>query len=277
MGTRVKIPKQCLYALSALAIAYLLILLFLYSYQRHLIFKPSGMLRPPAAYGLVDMEAIKLTTKDGLRLLAWYHPPASPKMPVLVYFHGNAGNLGARATKLGLFSRQMGVLAVSYRGYGGSEGEPSEAGLYEDARTAIAYLLHEGIAESRLVFYGESLGTGVAVQMATEYHPAAVVLEAPYSSLVSLGERQYPYIPVSALMKDRFNSLEKIAHITAPLLIFHGEEDATIPINQARTLLAYAQVPKQGVFFPKTHHSDFNLETITSLAIAFAQPLAGRK
>lgn len=270
-STRFRLYKRILLLVGGIfLVSYMGGLLYLYSYQRHLVFKPSGQLEAPAHYGLTDITPITLTTGDGVHIRAWYHPAPSDTAPMVMYFHGNSGNLGGRAKKIKLLAEHMGVIAISYRGYSGSEGEPSEQGFYEDARTALRYAHSLGIHDSRIIVYGESLGTGVAVQMATEYTVAGLVLEAPYTSLPALGAREYPYVPVAYLMKDKFDSLAKITHINSPLLIFHGEADPTIPIDHSRTLLANANAPKEAVFFPSIHHTDFDLGKITGLTYAFA-------
>lgn len=241
-------------------------------FQRQLMYYPDKRMKPPTHYGLADMTAVPVTTADNVTLTAWTHP-AKPGMPTIVYFHGNAGHLGYRAFKFRPFiAAGFGLVAVSYRGYGTSAGEPSENGLYEDARAAIKLALSmPGVSEKRLVLYGESLGSGVAVQMATEFGVGGLALEAPYTSVVDRAAEIYPFVPVRYLIRDRFESLKKIRDVKAPLLVFHGERDKIIPIRHGKLLLAYAGEPKRGVFFPTVGHTDFDMREVTDTLLSWAR------
>jgi uncharacterized protein len=248
--------------IAVIGIIYITIAGSIYLYQRQLLYHPHTALEMPDYYGLPNFQHMTLTTRDNVHITAWYKPAATAEEPVLVYFHGNAGHLGDRYEKLAAFAGTMGVMAVSYRGYGGSHGLPSEQGLYEDGRAAIHYLL-TAHKPRNIILYGESLGSGVAVQMATEFNVGALILEAPYTSVRARASELYPYLPVSFLLKDHFDSLSKISTITAPLLILHGEKDTTIPVTHGKALFAAANQPKEAVFFPDTSHSDFKLDDIT--------------
>lgn len=241
----------------AAACAYVAALAMLYLRQRDLVF-PRDPTRPDIAQaGLPGAQETTLTTADGERLVAWVVPPRTGK-PVLLYFHGNGGNLGA-AGRIGRFRALTedgtGLLAVSYRGYGGSTGSPSEAGLHLDARAAYGAAA-ERFGSTRLVGYGESLGTGVVLKLAAEVPLAAVVLEAPYLSTVSVAQGLYPYAPVGAFMLDRFESREVIGRVRAPLLIVHGQRDGVIPFAQGEALYGLANPPKRFLRFPQGHHGD---------------------
>lgn len=252
------------------AASYVAILFYLYLYQRNIIYLPERTMEGPVSYGMVGVQELRLATVDKVNIIAWYAPPPNADAPVIVYFHGNAGKLADRGEKLSLLQRQgLGVLAVSYRGYGGSGGSPSEEGLYEDGRAAIHYLLNQGIAPDRIALYGESLGSGVAVQMATEFKVRALVLEAPYTSVSQRAAEIYPYIPVRWLLKDHFESLAKITHIHCPVLIFHGEKDPTIPVSHGKRLFEAAEVPKELHLFPEVGHTEFDLQEITGLTAKF--------
>ncbi|MGE0754941.1 MAG: alpha/beta hydrolase, partial [Alphaproteobacteria bacterium] len=225
----------------------------------------------PEYYGLEQFKDLVAISKDGKRIQFWYRQ-ARTGYPTIVYFHGNAANLGNRARSYHSFVEQgFGILALSYRGYGKSEGEPSEQGIYHDARAVIGYALSElRLSRSRLIYYGESLGSGVAVQMATEVAPGAIVLEAPYTSVAARAAEIYFYVPVRLLIKDRFESLKKIKRVTSPLLIFHGEKDTTIPAQHGRAILAAANDPKDAVFFVDRGHNDFDREAISAHVLDFA-------
>ncbi len=239
---------------------YCVTMLVMFGIQRDLMYHPDvAKPNPPASYGLIKAREIALQSADKTKLNAWYIAPKA-EMPLIVYFHGNAGNLSDRYRKIGEFSAQgMGVLALSYRGYGGSGGNPTEQGLYADARSALAYAMNEQkIPAEQIILYGESLGTGVAVQLATEVKVALVVLEAPYTSTVDRAQELYPFVPAGLLMQDRFESIDKIAGIQAPLLLFHNTSDAVIPIDHGRAIYAAAKAPKRAIWFKHQGHSDFN-------------------
>ncbi len=231
----------------------------MYLIQRSMMYHPVGDLPAPAAVGLGDMEAVALRTQDGLDLVAWYRPPVEPGMAELVYFHGNAGNISWRAERARRFlDAGFGLLLVSYRGYGDNPGKPTEEGLYADGRAALAFLAGREVPGSRVGLVGESLGTGVAVAMASEHEVGAVVLESPYTSTADVGQRAYPIIPVKWLMKDRFDSLSRIEGIGAPLLVIHGEADRVIPVDFGRRLFAAAPEPKKGIFLPGAGHGNLD-------------------
>jgi uncharacterized protein len=230
----------------------------LYAFQRQLLYHPGGQLPTPRAAGVSEMEAVTLRTEDGLDLVSWY-AAARGDRPTVVYFHGNAGNIGDRASKARRFlDAGFGLLLVSYRGYGGNPGRPTEQGLYADGRAALDFLLAGGTAAGRVVLFGESLGSGVAVHLAAEQgrrQPvAAVVLETPYSSIVEVAGAHYPFAPVRILAKDRFEAATKIAGVGAPVLMFHAEDDRTIPIRFARRLFAAARQPKEAEWFAEGGH-----------------------
>lgn len=243
---------------------------YLYVQQRQLIYHPGRDIAPPTAYGLSGFTEY-FTGADGAKLQLWVHP-AQEGFPTIVYFHGNASHLGNRSDKLAaLAARGFGIVGLSYRGYGKSDGTPSEAGLFEDARATLAFAQQElGVPLSRIALYGESLGSGVAVRMASEHDVAMLVLEAPYTSVASRAAEMYPYVPVKLLLKDHFDSLSHIAQVRCPLLIFHGELDDTIPVAHGRTLLGAAPEPKQGFFFPQVGHNDFDNALISEHVLAFA-------
>jgi fermentation-respiration switch protein FrsA (DUF1100 family) len=250
------------FALTLLGI-YLVILLLLYVFQRSVMYFPDTALAPPETYGL-SADSVSLTTADNLTLTAWYIP-AKDNNPTIVYFHGKGGHLGYRAEKFHAFANAgFGVFATSYRGYGTSEGSPSEQGLYADARAAISHMLTT-LTPENIILYGESLGTGVAAQMAME-HPnlRALVLEAPYTSVATRSQEIYPVFPAFWLVKDRYETLKKLPNIHLPILIFHGEKDRVIPIHHGRTLLKKANDPKHNVFYPDVDHTAFPFDDVAT-------------
>lgn len=253
--------------------AYVIIILLLFFLQRNYIYFPTRGMESPEHYGAAGFRPVLLRTADNIQLTAWLHDP-QPGYPTIIYFHGNAGHLGFRVPKYqALANGGYGVLALSYRGFGSSEGTPSEKGLYADARTAIHYALGElSLPIDHILLYGESLGSGVAVQMATEYPVAGLILEAPYTSVLRRGQAMFPrIIPVTLLLKDRFDSIGKIAQVKAPLLLFHGEQDKVIPVSDGRELLAAANEPKEGLFFPEVDHTQFPLAELLAAMDRFGR------
>ena len=231
--------------LGSALLAYGAIVAALYLFQRQLLYFPVGgrpELGERAAFGVREVE---LRTADGLGLLAWYSPPR-PGRPVVAYFHGNGGHIGHRAERLLALARSgYGVLMVEYRGYGGNLGAPTEDGLYADGAAALDFLADEGIPPSRLVLYGESLGSGVAVTLAAQREVAGLVLEAPFTSVAEVAQHHYSFAPASALVRDRFDSLAKIGNVRATILILHGERDRVVPIRFGRALFDAAPQPKE--------------------------------
>ena len=239
---------------------YLAILAALFIFQRNLLYVPNKEAPNLAEAGLDGvMQAVRTTTADGLQLLAWCRPPGSNPGSMLVYFHGNAGHIGHRADRVRPFiDAGYGVLLVEYRGFGGNPGQPSEQGLYADARAAIEFLGRQGVAPERMIFYGESLGTAVAVEMATTQGCAALVLEAPFTSVAAVAQSRYWMFPVRQLVVDKFDSLSKIAGLHCPLFLMHGERDGIIPIRYGRELFAAAPEPKEAKWFADGSHINFD-------------------
>ncbi|MBT3701210.1 MAG: alpha/beta hydrolase [Alphaproteobacteria bacterium] len=238
--------------------AYALFTAAVYLAQRRMMYFPATYLPTPQDAGLKGAETVTLRTADGLQLVAWYvaAKPAAD-LSTIVYFHGNAGNIAGRTFRIRQYlDAGYGVLLVEYRGYGGNPGKPTEQGLYDDGRAAMAFLEQRGVAAADTVLFGESLGSGVAVQLATEYETSALVLEAPYTSTVDVAAEAYWFLPVRSMMKDRFDSLGKISKISAPVLVLHGEHDRTIPVAHGRKLLSAANEPRRGVFFDHGGHND---------------------
>ncbi len=227
------------------------------AFQRSLTYFPDTTRPTPADSEVPEFAPVTLETGDGLSLLAWYAPPRAAGTPSLIYFHGNAGHIGMRGFKVRAYlNAGLGVLLTTWRGYSGNPGTPTEDGLYADGRAARAFLRTRGCGDAQQILYGESLGTGVAVHLARESSPAALVLEAPYSSVVDIASGRFPLLPVSPLIADRFDSAAKIGKVAAPLLIVHGERDRTIPVRLARKLYRRAREPKEGVFIPEADHAD---------------------
>jgi len=249
-------------------LGYVAIVAVVYFAQRSLMYFPDPSRTPAAAAGLPQAEEVLLDTSDGEKVIAWHVPPRGEK-PVILYFHGNGGALNLRAHRFaGLTADGTGLVALSYRGYGGSSGRPSEAGLMRDAEAAYAFAAARYPAE-RLAVFGESLGSGVAVALAADKPVARVVLEAPFLSAVDIGAAAYPYLPVRRLMKDQFRSDLRIGKITAPVLILHGDQDAVVPIASGERLYALITAPKRFVRFPGGGHEDLGARGAVEAAKVF--------
>ncbi len=236
---------------------YAVIVALMFIFQRQLQYYPDkNMQGGPLRHGVPEMQEISVRTEDGLVLFGWYAPPKDKK-PVIVFFHGNAGHIGHRAFKArALMDAGFGVLLAEYRGYGGNPGSPSEEGFYKDGRAFIKWLKDGGLPENRVVIYGESIGSGAAVEMAAAFKDVAgLVLETPFSSAVDVGKKAYWWLPVDLLMKDRFDNAAKINQVKAPLLILHGLNDRTVPVELARKLFAQANDPKAMVEFENGDHN----------------------
>jgi uncharacterized protein len=230
--------------LAAFAVLYLVALAVLYAGQRKLLYFPNTVEVAPGSVGLANAERRHFATSDGETLLAWYITPAAGK-PLILYFHGNGGGLDLRAERFNaLAASGDGLLAVEYRGYAGSTGAPSEAGLLADGEATYAEARRLGFPPARIVVMGESLGSGVAVALAARHEIAALVLDSPYSSIADVAAATFWMFPVRALMSDSFRSDLRIASVVAPLLIVHGTSDEVIPIRLAEKLFALATAPK---------------------------------
>jgi fermentation-respiration switch protein FrsA (DUF1100 family) len=250
---------------------YCLLVLLLCLFQRRVMYQPTNDIQSPEQYGLSGFTDIRATASDGVKVQLWYRP-ANPGFPTIIYYHGNAWHLGNRAPILGaLAGKGFGVLGLGYRGFGKSEGSPSEQGIYQDARAAIGFLKEQSIPVSQIMLFGESLGTGVAIQMATEYDVAGLILQAPYKSVAGRAAEIYFYVPVKWLIRDKFHSIDKIAKVKAPLLLFHGEIDPTIPIRHGRAIFEAATSPKRGFFLPGVAHNDFDSGMISAQVLDFAK------
>lgn len=242
--------------LGAFAGGYALLLGGLAVFQRDMIYYPDSSMPDPAEVGVPEMVPVPVRTADGLLVTGWYAPPTGHDHATIIFCHGNARSLAQRAPKARrLLDAGYGVFLVGYRGYGGNPGRPSEQGLYADARAVVGWLRSRAVRPGRLVLYGESLGTGVAVQVATEVEDlGGVVLEAPFTRMPDLAPAYLSLGIVPALMVDQYDSLGKIAAIQAPLLILHGEDDGVVPIAMGRRLLQAAHAKAQGVFIPGAGH-----------------------
>ncbi len=229
----------------------------MYFGQRSLLYFPERARTPPAAAGLPSAEEVVLDTSDGEQVIAWQVPPRGGK-PVVVYFHGNGGSLRIRAARLAaLTSDGTGLVALSYRGFGGSTGTPTEDGLICDAGAAYGFAATR-YPSRRIVLWGESLGTGVAVAVAAEHPVGGVILESPYTSIADIAAAIYWFMPVRLLMKDPFHSDARIGRVTAPVLVMHGARDVIVPIGFGEQLFGMINAPKRFMRFAEGGHNNLD-------------------
>jgi fermentation-respiration switch protein FrsA (DUF1100 family) len=238
------------------ALGYLGGVVVLYLAQRSFIFPiPQRVRTAPDAAGFAEAEEHVLNTADSEKVIVW-HVPAGPGHAVVIYFPGNGDTLAGSVGRFrSITSDGTGLVALSYRGYAGSSGQPSEQGLLEDAAAAYAFASARYGAE-RMVVWGFSLGSGVAVAVAATQPVGKLILEAPYTSIVDVAGAAFPFVPVRWLVRDQFRSDQRIARAAAPVLIMHGAHDATIPIRLGERLFALAHEPKQFVRFVEGGHND---------------------
>jgi fermentation-respiration switch protein FrsA (DUF1100 family) len=235
----------------------------LWALQRRLLYLPAPRTVPPAASVLPGGEEVTFETADGLGLGGWFVPAEgreAPRTAVLVC-NGNGGNRSLRAPLAAALARMgLHVLVFDYRGYGGNPGQPTEAGLAADARAALDYLVgRPEVDPARVVYFGESLGAAVALRLATERPPAALVLRSPFASLAEVGQLHYPLVPVSPLLRDRYDSAALAGRLAAPLLVVAGGRDRIVPASHSRRLFAAAPQPKRLVVLDGADHNDHDL------------------
>lgn len=238
-------------------VCYVGLVVVMYLAQRKLMYFPYAARMAPADADFPQAREVDLTAADGVRILAWTVPP-KPGKPVVLYLHGNGGSVAHRVPRFRkLVDDGTGLVALSYRGYGGSDGKPTEDGLIADGRAAYDFA-RATWPDAKIVLWGESLGTGVAVALAGEKDVAAVILEAPFTSTADVAFSAYPFIPVRLLMKDQFRSDNRIGKVKAPVLVMHGARDRIVPFRMGEQLFALANEPKQFVRFADGGHEDLD-------------------
>ena len=237
-----------------IVVIYLSVLVLLFIFQRSLMYLPlennySGDKLE------VEVEKVKIVTSDNINLLGWFHKKDLNKFKTIVYFHGNAGTLENRIHKLNHFKdMDINFLIIAWRGFSGNEGKPSEKGLYIDANSAIKWLKKLGLAEKDIILYGESLGTGVATEIAQSNNYAGLILETPFTSMIEAAKNFYPYIPVGLLLKDKYENQKKIKNINIPILVMHGEADKIVPFWMGKKIFDLANNPKYSYFTKDDDH-----------------------
>ena len=249
-----KFKKFTLNIIISLLTIYLSVLVFLFFFQRSLLYHPNinnyfnDNLK-------VDIKKVQIRTSDNISLLGWFHEKDLNKFKTIVYFHGNAGKLENRIHKLNHFKdMNVNFLIISWRGFSGNSGKPSEQGLYKDGKSAIDWLKKIGLAEKDIILYGESLGTGIATQIAQNKKFAGLILETPFTSMVDAAKNVYPYIPVGLLLKDKYENEKKIKNINIPVLVLHGEADKIVPFKMGKKIYEIANQPKYSYYTKYDNH-----------------------
>ena len=251
---------------SSIIIAYLVLLVFIYFYQRNLLYHPSeNNYQNDKIQFSYDEIFIKVDEK--IKLKSWIINKNLKKFKTLVFFHGNAGELSNRIYKLNELNKlDINVLLISWRGFSGNEGSPTEDNLYKDAEAAIQWLNNKEVENNRIILYGESLGTGVAVEIGKKNNFNSIILESPFTSMENAAKIYYPYLPVKLLLKDKYDSLKKIKTIKTPILIMHGKKDDIVPFSMGKELFEKANNPKHSYFTTDDDHMmEFNDQIITNI------------
>lgn len=243
-------------------VIYFIVLAYIYLFQRNLLYHPSvnGYQGDRINF---DYEEIFIENNEGIKLKAWLHKKDLINKKTILFFHGNAGNLSNRNYKLNELSKfDINFLIVAYRGFSNNQGKPSEQGIYKDARSALDWLKTKGVKEKNLILYGESLGTAVAIETAQNKNLAGIILESPFTSMIDLAKKYYPFLPVKILLKDKYETAKKLPNINSPLLILHGKLDTIVPFAMGEKLFEQANEPKFKYFIDNDDHMmryDLNL------------------
>jgi len=253
--------KSLATALLFIAVLYAVLVAFLWLRQESMLFLPGipsrAVLATPADIGL-DYEALRLPTADGEELDAWFIP-ARRERAVLLFFHGNAGNISHRLDSLRIFhGLGLSVLIIDYRGYGQSTGRPTEQGTYEDARAAWRHLVEErNVPADRIIFFGRSLGGAVAAWLAAEHPPRGLIVESTFRSVPDMAAELYWFLPVRRLARIEYPAETLLRSVQAPVLVVHSREDEIIPFRHGEALFAAAREPRQLLELRGGHNTGF--------------------
>ena len=251
------------YIISAISI-YFFFGFFLFFFQRKILFNTSGIPKKPSEYGLKNIKEIEILTPDGINLIGWFATPQK-NQPILLYFHGNSFDIGERSYRVDRYIKKgWGVLLMAWRGYSGNKGNPTELNLYKDAESALNWIdKNTSFDKENIILYGESLGSGVAVELGTRYKFKSIILEAPFTSISDIAQKRYFIYPVHFLILDKFDNLSKINKVLSPLLIISGKKDEIVPHEHSKKLFLKANEPKETVFIDEAMHNnlyDFGIE-----------------
>ena len=246
--------KHFVLLLLIFVLIYFFIIISTYIFQRNLLYHPTEN----NYFGdrlLVSIQKIKIKTKDNIELEAWYHNKNLNDYKTILFLHGNAGSLENRIHKINHFKDiKVNFLLVSWRGFNGNKGKPTEEGLYEDANSAIRWLNSKGIKDNNIILYGESLGTGIVTEVAQYKSFSGIILESPFTSMIDAGKNKYPFLPVKLLLKDKYESNKKMKNINIPILVMHGKADKLVPFHMGKKIFELANKPKYSYFSEHDNH-----------------------
>ena len=247
---------------------YFFIVVLAYIFQRNLLYHPkeNNYFNDKL---IVSVEKVKIITQDNIELISWYHEKDLHNHKTILFLHGNAGSLENRIHKINHFKdMKVNFLIIAWRGFSGNKGKPNESGLYEDARSAIRWLTNKGVEEKNIIIYGESLGTGVAVEISQFQNFGGIILESPFTSMINAGKDKYPFLPVKIILKDRYESNKKIKNIKIPIMIMHGKLDNIVPFYMGEKMYQLASEPKYSYFTDYDNHMmEYNRKLLETLKI----------
>ena len=260
--------KYLYLAVSSVVLAYFIIILFVYFYQRNLLYHPSenNYLNDKITF---NYEEIFIETDKKIKLKSWFIKKDLDKFKTILIFHGNAGNLFNRVYKLNELNKlDVNILLISWRGFSGNKGKPTEKNLYRDADESVKWLNNQGVISKNIILYGESLGTGVATELGTSNAFGGIILESPFTSIANAAKIYYPYLPVSIILKDRYDSIGKIKNINTPIFIMHGKMDNIVPQQMGLELFEKANKPKYS-YFPEDddHMMNYNKQLLNKIKL----------
>lgn len=260
--------KYLYLAVSSVVLAYFIIILFVYFYQRNLLYHPSenNYLNDKITF---NYEEIFIETDKKIKLKSWFIKKDLDKFKTILIFHGNAGNLFNRVYKLNELNKlDVNILLISWRGFSGNKGKPTEKNLYRDADESVKWLNNQGVISKNIILYGESLGTGVAKELGTSNAFGGIILESPFTSIANAAKIYYPYLPVSIILKDRYDSIGKIKNINTPIFIMHGKMDNIVPQQMGLELFEKANNPKYS-YFPEDddHMMNYNKQLLNEIKL----------
>ena len=252
--------------ISSIILAYFSIILFVYFYQRNLLYHPSenNYLNDKINF---NYKEIFIETDKDIKLKSWFINKDLKKFKTVVFFHGNAGNLFNRVYKLNELNKlEINILLSSWRSFSGNKGKPTEKNLYYDAKKIVKWIKMQGVESKDIILYGESLGTGVVTELASKNDFGGIILESPFTSIADAAKIYYPYLPVNFLLRDRYDSKSKIKNIKIPILIMHGKMDNIVPQKMGKELFEKANDPKFS-YFPDddNHMMEYNEQLLNKI------------
>ena len=260
--------KYIFFTITSVILSYFVIIFFVYFYQRNLLYHPNenNYLNDKISF---NYKEIFIKTDENIKLKSWLIEKDLKKFKTILLFHGNAGNLFNRVYKLNELNKlELNILIISWRGFSGNEGKPTEKNLYHDAEEAVKWLNNKGIDDKNIILYGESLGTGVATELGKRNVFGGIILESPFTSIANAAKIYYPFLPINLILKDKYDSIKKIQSITTPVLIMHGKKDNIVPQKMGLELFEKANRPKFS-YFPENddHMMEYNDELLKNIEL----------